>query len=133
MALKASRFLCQFCALARFDAEKGPTLDASHPDILGLDPQTFAEHMIPDGLHNVEEDWTVAVWPVSELRLREVPERPEHVQCKPLLPSVESDECIYILCASRTALAPQCPRYAGLLTVAVRLWWPWPSAQCTPT
>lgn len=114
--------MCQFCALARFDAERGATLDASLPDDLGLDPQSLAEQMIPDGLHRVDEDWTVAVRPVTQLRLGDVPERPEHVQCKPVLPSAESDECIYILSAARTALAPECPRYAFPLIPGVCTW-----------
>ncbi|WFD18820.1 hypothetical protein MCAP1_001031 [Malassezia caprae] len=119
MAPKASRFLCQFCALARFDAERGSTLDASVPDDLGLDPQSLAEQMIPDGLHDVKEDWTVAVRPVAQLRLGDIPERPEHVQCKPVLPHAEPDEYIYILSTARTALAPECPR--GVYTAAIAI------------
>ncbi|WFD26204.1 hypothetical protein MNAN1_001181 [Malassezia nana] len=75
--------------------------------------------MIPDGLHNVEEDWTVAVRPISQLRFCYVPQRPHHVQCKPVLPTTESDECIYILSAARRVVAPQCPRGVCMVALAI--------------
>ncbi|KAG8943544.1 hypothetical protein FRC04_002832 [Tulasnella sp. 424] len=48
-----------FILLAEFDIDQGSVLSHQYPYPTGVDEQLLAELMIPDGVHDHSEDWTV--------------------------------------------------------------------------
>ncbi|EJD37908.1 spindle pole body interacting protein [Auricularia subglabra TFB-10046 SS5] len=48
-----------YVLLAEFDIDVGTTLSRQLPWPTGVDPQLLAELMLPEGVHDVEQDWTV--------------------------------------------------------------------------
>ncbi|KAH7098292.1 spindle pole body interacting protein [Auriculariales sp. MPI-PUGE-AT-0066] len=48
-----------YVLLAEFDIDAGSLLSRQLPCATGVDPQLLAELMLPEGVHDVEEDWTV--------------------------------------------------------------------------
>ncbi|KAI0226105.1 hypothetical protein L0F63_004883 [Massospora cicadina] len=49
----------QFIFLAEFDIGKGASLTHQFPSKTGMDEHVLAEMMLPDGVHQREEDWTI--------------------------------------------------------------------------
>lgn len=111
---------CQFCVFATFHTEHGAVLERSVPMHTGLAEQELAEQMIPDGMHDLDEDWTVLIRPVAHLALPQMPLRPDHVQSKlPHSHGLESGDCIYILSLARTIRCEDEPRGAHLVAMAI--------------
>lgn len=111
---------CQFCVLATFHSDNGAVLERSVPTHTGLAEQALAEQMIPDGLHDQDEDWTVLIRPVAHLALPHIPRRPAHVQFKlPHAHGHEAGDCIYILSLARTMRREEEPRGACLVAIAL--------------
>jgi len=48
-----------YILLAEFDIDAGSLLSRQLPWPTGVDPQLLAELMLPEGVHDVEQDWTV--------------------------------------------------------------------------
>ncbi|KZV91708.1 spindle pole body interacting protein [Exidia glandulosa HHB12029] len=48
-----------YILLAEFDIDRGTTLSRQLPWPTGVDQQILAEQMVPEGVHEVEQDWTV--------------------------------------------------------------------------
>ncbi|KAG8907144.1 hypothetical protein FRB99_005252 [Tulasnella sp. 403] len=48
-----------FVLLAEFDIDQGSVLSHEYPYPTGVDEQLLAELMIPDGVHDQSEDWTI--------------------------------------------------------------------------
>ena len=111
---------CQFCVLATFHSDDGAVVERSVPAPTGLAEQELAEQMIPDGMHDQDEDWTVLIRPVAHLALPHIPRRPDHVQSKlPHAHGHEAGDCIYILSLARTIRREEEPRGAYLVALAL--------------
>lgn len=54
---------CSFCLVAEFDIDKGSTLSHQYPANIGHDEHMLAELMLPDGVHQRAEDWTIFFLP----------------------------------------------------------------------
>lgn len=124
MASSSPGDVCQFCVLAKFYTNRGAVLEHSVPPHTGLDEHTLAQQMMPDGMHDVHEDWVVLIRPVASLALANVPERPAHVQSK--VPHAhaqahasEEGDSIYILSLARTIRDASEPRGACMAALAL--------------
>ncbi|GAA5968749.1 hypothetical protein JCM11641_000720 [Rhodosporidiobolus odoratus] len=51
--------LVDYVLLAEFDIDQGSVLKHQYPQDTGCDQHLLAEHMLPDGAHDRQEDWTV--------------------------------------------------------------------------
>lgn len=64
--------LIDYIVLAEFDIDTGSTVRYQYPnDIPGYKPDWFAEHMLPEGAHNREQDWTYMLLNRNEKQLDE--------------------------------------------------------------
>ncbi|BGP15794.1 hypothetical protein JCM10213v2_003783 [Rhodosporidiobolus nylandii] len=54
-----ARPLVEYVLLAEFDIDQGSVLKHQYPAPTGCDDHLLAEHMLPDGAHDRQEDWTV--------------------------------------------------------------------------
>ncbi|KAK4048369.1 hypothetical protein OIO90_005839 [Microbotryomycetes sp. JL221] len=48
-----------YVLMAEFDIDQGSVLKHQYPEPTGTDEHLLAEHMLPDGVHDRAEDWTV--------------------------------------------------------------------------